>query len=286
MCARILGQRRESPFPPPEDKTLHCHHRHHLLLSSSLSTSIIIKDNDFWSPPSSPPLHLQSPSIPFPTGTAPIITLSFSSISPLLLSFIPFFLYSSILNVYSLPCCITPSLPSLLYCLPYLAPRFLLKSMLNSSMLWNIPMILFLVLVILSIYDGLIVDARRDSRQSLSLVRPTKAPKEDLPSIFPCNGDIRYCHLRYDQYTFAGSHNSGAYNLSFDCSTALGMTKFLCYRGIPNPLMNCLWNNMGDRNLLRQLRDGMWEEGITRGLRKREREKKERDGLPYSLLYP
>ncbi|RKP11981.1 PLC-like phosphodiesterase [Piptocephalis cylindrospora] len=81
--------------------------------------------------------------------------------------------------------------------------------------------------------------------------------QDDLPSIYPCNGDVRYCYLRYDQYTFAGSHNSGAYDLSFDCSTALGMIKFMCYKGIPHPLMNCLWNNMANRNLLRQLRDGI-----------------------------
>ncbi|KAI9599500.1 PLC-like phosphodiesterase [Syncephalis fuscata] len=33
-----------------------------------------------------------------------------------------------------------------------------------------------------------------------------------------CNGSADYCRLPFDQYTFAGTHNSAAYNLTPDCS--------------------------------------------------------------------
>ncbi|KAJ3012721.1 hypothetical protein HKX48_006118 [Thoreauomyces humboldtii] len=81
-----------------------------------------------------------------------------------------------------------------------------------------------------------------------------------------CNGDPALCSLRYDQVTYAATHNSGATNLKFDChALAKSCTagKFLCWGYeascnalLPGNFADCLWDNV-DVDIITQLNDGI-----------------------------
>jgi hypothetical protein len=91
-------------------------------------------------------------------------------------------------------------------------------------------------------------------------------PVRDFPlNVVPqsstsCNGDTRYCKLRYDQYTWPGTHNSAAYNLGLSCTYAKGLWKLACpkmVKHIPQPMYTCLWSNQAGHGIAQQLADGL-----------------------------
>jgi len=75
-----------------------------------------------------------------------------------------------------------------------------------------------------------------------------------------CNGDPRYCQLRFDQYTFPATHDSLAVALKLDCDNSKGNAKTMCqimdtvFSGV---VYNCLWNNQKDHGIDQQLKDGI-----------------------------
>jgi len=76
-----------------------------------------------------------------------------------------------------------------------------------------------------------------------------------------CNMNELYCHLRYDQYTFPGTHDSAANRLNLDCVKAKHkFTKALCRAFthlIPKPIYDCFWNTQPGHDLVHQLHDGI-----------------------------
>ncbi|KAI8585491.1 PLC-like phosphodiesterase [Geranomyces variabilis] len=81
-----------------------------------------------------------------------------------------------------------------------------------------------------------------------------------------CNGSPDLCGLRYDQVTYAGTHNSGAKNLQFDChrlAQDCKAGKILCWAFekscnalVPKNFEDCLWDNQ-DTEVAQQLQDGI-----------------------------
>jgi len=72
-------------------------------------------------------------------------------------------------------------------------------------------------------------------------------------STTPCNGSPLFCDLRYDQYTFPATYQAGSYNLNGDCTPSK-------LNSHPCSIFNsdkCFYYNHGDRDLLRQLADGI-----------------------------
>ncbi|KAI8820254.1 PLC-like phosphodiesterase [Fimicolochytrium jonesii] len=82
----------------------------------------------------------------------------------------------------------------------------------------------------------------------------------------PCNGMQELCGLRYDQVTYAATHNSGSKDLKYDCHTlakSCKAGKFLCWgfeKGcnilVPDAIERCLWDNQV-RAIDQQLSDGI-----------------------------
>ncbi|KAJ3145403.1 hypothetical protein HDU86_000924 [Geranomyces michiganensis] len=81
-----------------------------------------------------------------------------------------------------------------------------------------------------------------------------------------CNGSPELCALRYDQVTYAGTHNSGAKDLKFDChrlAQGCKAGKVLCWvfekscnALVPSNFEDCLWDNQ-DTAVAQQLQDGI-----------------------------
>ncbi|CAG8536588.1 11230_t:CDS:2 [Ambispora gerdemannii] len=86
-----------------------------------------------------------------------------------------------------------------------------------------------------------------------------------------CNGSADLCDLRYDQ-TYPGTHNSGAYDLKFDCKSSAAICgnklkpisklcdvfQVLCIKNqVPKNIIECLWENNVGHDVATQLKDGI-----------------------------
>ncbi|KAG9287149.1 hypothetical protein G9A89_001044 [Geosiphon pyriformis] len=85
-----------------------------------------------------------------------------------------------------------------------------------------------------------------------------------------CNGNADICDLRYDQVTHAGTHNSGTYNLKYDCNSTIKLCKSkfqvpgicqplekVCEKSFPPLAVECFWENNPQHNIATQLKDGI-----------------------------
>lgn len=83
-----------------------------------------------------------------------------------------------------------------------------------------------------------------------------------------CNGSPEWCRLRFDQYTFLGTHNSQAYNLELQCldkSDIFYQITCNAIRAIP-AINDCLYNNQLGHFLDKQLQDGIRALDLDMGL--------------------
>jgi len=88
-----------------------------------------------------------------------------------------------------------------------------------------------------------------------------KGAKDAAASSDPlaCNGSREWCKLRFDQFTFAGTHNSAAIDLKLDCSPFKGFARYACpvLRLFAPTVSTCFLNNQPGHPFSKQLADGI-----------------------------